>query len=145
MDWEGRLSSEGFRITAPRLVVMAVLCGASEPLAPNEIWEQGRRVHCTLGLVTVYRTLALLEKFCWVRRVHREDGCHGYLLSSTGHSHAIICGDCGRAAEFSGTDDLGDLIAEVEASTGYRVDSHLLQLSGLCAECRARCTTGAPE
>jgi len=145
MDWEGRLSSEGLRVTAPRRVVMDVLSGAREPLAPHEIWEQGRRVHRTLGLVTVYRTLSLLERFSWVRRVHRADGCHGYLLCSAGHAHAIICRDCGQAAEFPGTDDLGGLIADVEASTGYRVDSHLLQLSGQCAQCRARRVAGEPE
>ncbi len=136
MDWEKRFSAEGFRITGPRRAIVKVLLGASVPLSPHELWEQGRRAYAKLGLVTVYRTLALLERFDCVRRVHREDGCHAYAPCTAGHSHALVCQRCGRADEFPGTNDLEALIARVEQTTGYHVDSHLLQLSGLCPECR---------
>ncbi len=136
-NWKKRLSAEGFRITASRRAVMDVLLATSVPLSPREILEQGRRVHRKLGLVTVYRTLALLEHLRCVRRVHREDGCRGYLPCSPGHSHALICRQCGRAAEFQGFADLQALIARVEEATGYQVDDHLLQLSGLCLDCQS--------
>ena len=100
--------------------------------------EQGQRVHRKLGLVTVYRTLALLAEFDLVRRVHREDGCHGYVLASPGHQHHVICQRCGSVAEFPGESDIQALIERVEAGTGYRVNDHLLQLSGLCPDCQAR-------
>jgi len=38
--------------------------------------------------------------------------------------------------EFSGLNDLGDLLARVELETGFEVSDHLLQLYGLCPECR---------
>jgi len=38
--------------------------------------------------------------------------------------------------EFPGENDLETLIGRVEARTGYRVDDHLLQLSGLCSDCQ---------
>jgi Fe2+ or Zn2+ uptake regulation protein len=115
---------------------MEVLTGARAPLAPQDIWQLGRRTYPTLGLVTVYRTLALLEQLDCVRLVHRDDGCHAYLARSGGHSHALICRRCGRAAEFPGTDDLRELVLRVEGTTGYQVDDHLLQLSGLCPDCQ---------
>jgi Fe2+ or Zn2+ uptake regulation protein len=71
-----------------------------------------------------------------VRRVHRADGCHAYFPASPGHSHAVICSGCGRATEFSGGDDVRPLIERVEEATGFTVDSHLLQLSGLCPDCQ---------
>jgi Fe2+ or Zn2+ uptake regulation protein len=109
---------------------------ASAPLSPQELWEQSRLAHANLGLVTVYRTLALLEQLDWVRRVHREDGCHAYAPCTPGHSHALVCQRCGRADEFPGADDLEALVARVEETTGYQVRGHLLQLSGLCPECQ---------
>lgn len=138
MSWEKRLSAEGFRITGPRRAIMEVLLAASVPLSPRAILEQGRWVHRKLGLVTVYRTLALLEQFNWVRRVHREDGCQAYLPASPGHSHALICRGCDRAVDFGGGDDLDTLIERIEARTGYHVNDHLLQLFGLCPDCQAR-------
>ena len=134
--WEQCLADAGCRITAPRRAVMQVLQKASVPLSPREILEQGKRVCRKLGLVTVYRTVNLLAELNLVRRVHREDGCHGYLLASPGHRHALICQCCGRAVEFQGEDDLHALIERVEAGTGYRVDDHLLQLLGLCPDCQ---------
>ena len=135
-EWEERLSEAGCRITASRRAVMEVLMRDSTPLSPQEILEQARAVHSRLGLVTVYRTLNLLTEMDLVRRIHREDGCHGYVLASPGHHHAVICHNCGRAVEFTGKNDLDTLIAQVEARTGYRVDDHLLQLSGLCPRCQ---------
>lgn len=135
-ELEQRLADAGCRITAPRRAVMRVLLESSISLSPQEVLEQGRRVHQKLGLVTVYRTLNLLAELELVRRVHREDGCHGYLLASPGHRHALICRGCSRAVEFPGEDDIHALIGRVEAETGYRVDEHLLQLFGLCPECQ---------
>jgi Fur family ferric uptake transcriptional regulator len=138
MDWERKLADAGCRITAPRRTVVRVLQETSASLSPQEILERGQRVHHKLGLVTVYRTLALLAEFDLVRRVHREDGCHGYVLASPGHRHHVICRRCGGAIEFPGEDDIHALIERVETGTGYRVDDHLLQLFGLCPDCQAQ-------
>jgi Fur family ferric uptake transcriptional regulator len=138
IDWKHRLTDAGCRITAPRRAVVQVLQEASAPLLPQEIMEQARHIHRKLGLVTVYRTLVLLTECNLVRRVHREDGCHGYVLASPGHRHHIICQRCGGAVEFPGKSDIHALIERVEAATGYRVNDHLLQLFGLCPDCQAQ-------
>ncbi|MCX7680560.1 MAG: transcriptional repressor [Anaerolineae bacterium] len=136
MEWEQLLAQAGFRVTTSRRVVMQVLQTAGVPLEPHEILERGRCLHRSLGLVTIYRTLALLTALDLVRRVHRQDGCHGYVIASPGHRHHIICRQCGQATEFPGGDDIHALIERVENETGYRVDDHLLQLAGLCPACR---------
>ena len=136
MEWEQRLADSGRRITAPRRAVIQVLMDADAPLSPQEVLKLAQAVHRSLGLVTVYRTLNLLAELDLVRRAHREDGCHGYLLASPGHRHALICQACGRAVEFRGEDDIHTLVERVEAGTGYRVNDHLLQLFGLCPDCQ---------
>lgn len=135
-EWEQSLADAGCRITAPRRAVMQVLLAASTPLSPQEILEHGRQIHRKLGLVTVYRTVDLLAEMNLVRRIHCEDGCHGYLPASPGHRHALICQHCNGAIEFPGGDGIHALIGQVEAQTGYRVDDHLLQLFGLCPACQ---------
>ena len=136
MSWEETLSGAGCRITAPRRAVMEVLRGAEAPLSPQEIYARGESLHPALGLTTVYRTVALLEELGVIRRVHRSNGCHGYVATSPGHRHHIVCQECGRTAEFLGSDDLTSLISQVEQSTRFRVEGHLLQLFGLCPHCR---------
>ena len=135
-DWAERIQDEGYRITGPRRAVIDVLAGAAAPMEAEEILVQARRRHSRLGLVTVYRTLDMLIRLNLVRRVHRRHGCRAFLPSSPGHHHAVLCRACGRAAEFEGGSDIDALIGGVERSTGYRVEDHLLQLSGLCPGCR---------
>jgi Fe2+ or Zn2+ uptake regulation protein len=136
--WEQRLIEAGFRITESRRAVAQVLLEADAPLSPQEILERGEAIHPKLGLTTVYRTVALLGKLDLVHRVHQSNGCHGYVATSPGHRHHIICRECGRAVEFLGSEDLTQLIGRVEQSTNYRVDEHLLQLFGLCPRCQER-------
>ncbi|MGQ9457259.1 MAG: Fur family transcriptional regulator [Anaerolineae bacterium] len=135
-QWKEHLAAVGYRVTWPRRVVMQVLEEAGEPLSAQEVLERGRRLYPALGLVTVYRALALFSDLGLVRRVHGEGECHGYAPASLGHCHVVVCRTCGRAVEFAGSEDLQGLIARVEAETGYRVDGHLLQLFGFCAECQ---------
>lgn len=134
--WEETLSQAGCRITAPRRAVMKVLAQTEWPLVPQEILALGVKLHATLSLVTVYRTLELFEELSLVRRVHQDDKCQGYLLTAAGHRHVLICEKCGRAVEFPGQDDLTALIARVEKETGYLIAAHWLQLRGVCPTCR---------
>ncbi|MEA3309387.1 MAG: Fur family transcriptional regulator [Chloroflexota bacterium] len=134
--WEETLSQAGCRITAPRRAVMQVLAQTEWPLVPQEILALGVKLHATLSLVTVYRTLELFEELSLVRRVHQDDKCQGYLLTAAGHRHVLICEKCGRAVEFPGQDDLTALIARVEKETGYLIAAHWLQLRGVCPTCR---------
>jgi len=135
-EWKQRLVDAGCRITAPRQAVMQVLLKSEVLLSPQEICARGSAIHPKLGLVTVYRTVALLQELGLVRRVHRSNGCHGYIATPPGHRHHIICKQCGRVVGFPGSEYLDALIAQVEQSTDYRVDDHLLQLFGLCPDCQ---------
>ena len=136
--WEQRLIDAGCRVTGPRRAVMQVLIDTEAPLAPMEILERGSAIHPKLGLVTVYRKVTLFEELKLACRVHRNDGCHGYVATSPGHRHHIICRQCGRTVEFPGSEDLDLLIQQVEQRTDYQVDDHLLQLFGLCPDCREK-------
>lgn len=135
-NWSQTLSKDGYRITEPRKAVMAVLMASGVPLSAQEILERGQAKHATLGLVTVYRTLELFEELGLACRVHLPEGCHGFLGTSPGHHHQLVCRRCGRTVEFRGQDDLDEIIAQLEARTGYEIGEHLLQLLGLCPECQ---------
>ncbi len=136
--WSRKISEHGGRMTRSRREVMRVLLEAEAPLSPREIRARARQHYPSLGLVTVYRTLDVLESLAFVRRVHREDGCHAYFPATPGHHHILLCRRCGRALEFTGGSELAALIERLEAETGYRVEDHLLQLLGLCPACRAQ-------
>ncbi len=134
---EAHLREHGYKLTRPRRAVLRVVAEAARPLSPAQVFARARRHYPALGLVTVYRTLEILDHAGVVRRLHGDDGCHTYVVASPGHAHHIICASCSRAAEFVNC-DLEALLRAVGRETGYTVEQHWLELFGLCPECQAR-------
>ena len=129
------LIGRGYKLTQPRRAVLHALAETASSLSPAEIRARAQRVYSRTGLVTVYRTLDVLVECGVVRKVHQSDGCHSYAPASEGHAHHVICANCHAVAEFDMC-DLGDLLKVVQRRTGYKVQQHVLELSGLCPNCR---------
>ena len=141
-DLDRALRRSGHRLTKPRVAVIRVLAEASESLSPEEIHQRGRAHHRGLGLVTVYRTLELLEALGLARRVHTDKRCHAFALAQD-EQHYVVCHACGQVVEFP-CEGLEALIQSVQVHTGYRIESHLVELTGLCPACCKEMEPGSP-
>lgn len=130
-----RLSEEGYRLTRPRRAVIRVLLQDDGYSSPAEVHQHAQALCPSVGLVTVYRTLDLLVQLGFARRIHADDGCHGYTCASHGHRHHLVCRHCGATTEFEGC-DLSAFLDRVSRDTGYAIENHLLELVGLCGACR---------
>ncbi|MCK4317038.1 MAG: transcriptional repressor [Anaerolineae bacterium] len=131
------LRAAGCRLTRPRRAVLRVVAEAACPLTPAQVHEQARVHYPQVGLVTVYRTLELLAELGLVRRIHTEEGCHGYVSVAMGEAgHHLVCTSCHQAVEFPCT-GLEETLAEVERLTGFSIQEHWLELFGLCPACQA--------
>lgn len=133
---ERALSENGYRLTRSRAAIIRVLLESAGSLSTQEVCQLARRVQPSVGQVTAYRTLELLSGMGFVRRIHAEDGCHRYACIGRGHRHHLICSECGKVGEFEGC-DLRDLMESVRRKTGYVIQGHMLELSGLCPACQA--------
>ena len=138
------LREAGYRLTQPRLAILQVLQENDEGLHLEEVYQQGKTICPSLGLVTVYRTLEKLEQLELVQRVHQHDECNMYLRAPQGHEHLLLCKACGQMEYFRG-DDLSELIKETSRKSGYQIQEHWLQLFGLCASCQNSSPIGQDE
>lgn len=125
----------GYRITQPRRAIIRALLDDGSYASPTEVLARARQYYPAIGLVTVYRTLDLLSELGFVKRIHAEEGCHGYAAANHGHHHHLICRRCGATVEFQGC-DLSPFLARISQQTGYTIEDHLLELVGLCSLCR---------
>ncbi len=131
-----QLSRNGYRITQPRRAVIRALLESDGYQSPAEVHRCAKAYSSSVGLVTVYRTLDLLAQMGYARRIHTEDGCHGYVIASRGHHrHHLVCRCCGAAVEFDGC-DLSGFLEQVKTETGYQIEEHLLELVGICPDCQ---------
>jgi len=136
------LRAAGYRLTRPRWAVLRVVAEAMCPLTPAEVHARAQVYYAPLGLVTVYRTLELLAGLGLVRRIHTEEGCHGYVRMTLGEAgHHMVCTSCHQAVEFACT-GIEETLAEVERLTGFSIQEHWLELFGLCPACQAKGGSG---
>lgn len=139
----GILRQRGYKLTAQRRAILQVIASQEDHLSPETLYERTKEQCPGVGLVTVYRTLQLLDSLSLVCRVHSSAGCRDYMMRRpTEHHHHLVCSDCGRAIDF-GECDLGELESRLSRQTGFEIQGHLLELYGKCGACRTAMPDGA--
>jgi Fur family ferric uptake transcriptional regulator len=135
------LEARGYRLTAARRIILETLAESGGHLTADELTDLVRRRVTGIGRMTVYRTLDLLCDLGLLRPVYQGTGAAHYILMQDGHHHHLMCSTCGCVIEFveCAFDDLHRQIAE---HYGFRVDGHLLELYGICEECRLATADG---
>ena len=133
-----RLRHAGQRYTARRQLLVAALARAGRPMTTSELVAAEPR----LPQSTTYRNLALLEQAGVVHRVIGGDEYARFELAEelTGrHHHHLVCISCGAVEDFEAPrrveKGLAEVVSELTTGTGFRAQSHRLDLLGTCARC----------
>ena len=129
------LEGAGHRLTAPRRVLAGMIAAQSGHFTAEDLLAQARRDRRGLGRATVFRSLDVLAELGAVERLDLPSGGHAFVACEPAHHHHVVCASCGRSTEVS---DLGmeGMAEAIGRETGYRVDTHRLELFGLCPACR---------
>jgi Fur family transcriptional regulator, ferric uptake regulator len=132
---ESALRQHGYKVTPQRRVVIGEILNAHEHQTPADIYERVKGDHPGIGLVTIYRTLEILEDCGLICETHAGHSCRSYLLRHTSaHHHHLICSDCGKVVDFSDC-GLTELENRLMEKSGFKINSHLLEFLGQCRQC----------
>ncbi|MBN2297529.1 MAG: transcriptional repressor [Deltaproteobacteria bacterium] len=120
--------------------MLRITCDIDGHFQPHHLLDLLREQGYNLSLTTVYRNLALLIKAGIIRRASIADdpGSGGiwyeHIWAHEHHDH-MVCSQCGKRIEFSypAIEILQEAVAKEH---GFKLESHHLELIGLCAECR---------
>lgn len=128
--------SQGGRWTRQRRAVMERLMTASKPMSAYELVDVLRKEDPAATAASVYRSLDFLIQ-CGV--VHRLETTKSFVACGhPDHPHSVqflICRRCGTAVEAEdkkvdiATKNLGQRL-------GFSLDQRVVELVGICAECR---------
>jgi Fur family ferric uptake transcriptional regulator len=129
------LSRHGIRATRQRLQVLDALAAERNDATAQEIHERLRADGETIGLATVYRTLALLNDHGAIDAIAHRPGELCYRLCSEGHHHHLACSRCHRVIELEGC-ELDAWLGKLGRQHKFTVTSHTVEVTGVCADCR---------
>jgi Fe2+ or Zn2+ uptake regulation protein len=121
-----RLKERGQRVTMPRVMVHRFVASAPQHVTADDI----HRELPTLSFGTIYSTLDLLEDLRLIRRVSTMNGAAVYDSRMDAHDHAV-CRVCGRMFDIPSS-----MRKPGRGPDGFEVEEAVVQLIGVCADCR---------
>jgi Fur family ferric uptake transcriptional regulator len=131
------LDRAGYRLTRPRLAVADLIATHDGHFTASDLASAARDRRVGVSRATLFRVLEVLLELGVVERLDLPTGEHAYVPCAPAHHHHVVCSRCGRTAEVDDSGLVG-AVREIERQSGFRIDTHRLEMFGLCGPCRAR-------
>jgi Fur family transcriptional regulator, ferric uptake regulator len=129
----------GYRLTGPRRAVASLISAYGGHFTASELAAAAQERRLGVSRATLFRALDLLTELGVVERLDLTTGEHAYVSCAPAHHHHLVCSRCGRTADVEDS-GVAEAVAEIARRSGYRIDSHRLELFGLCRHCQAKTT-----
>jgi Fur family transcriptional regulator, ferric uptake regulator len=136
-DLTAQLRHGSRRVTGPRQAIIEALRQERRPMTVREISEALRGTRC--DLVTVYRSMGMLEELKLVQRFDFGDGVARFeLIGEHGHGHHhhhLVCQQCTRIVEIEDCFP-AELEQSIARRNGFKAVTHRLEFFGVCPDCQ---------
>ena len=140
MDLSGLRPAGGKRSTK-RDRILNIFLRQKGHLTADELYDLVRLEDPGLGRATVYRTLQWMVSSGLANKVDFGEGRSRFEPSVRHPRHFhLICNTCHRSSEFLSS-DIEAMLEEVTASRGFETAQSVIQVFGVCEDCRTGATT----
>lgn len=124
------------RNTWQREAVRSALAETRGFVSAQQLHQILRDQGSTIGLATVYRGLASLAEAGEADSLQSPEGENLFRsCAMTGHHHHLVCRSCGKTLELEAR-VVEEWAKQVGAEHGFTDMAHVVDLFGLCANCR---------
>jgi Fur family ferric uptake transcriptional regulator len=129
------LSRKGLKNTSQRMIILETFLASDSHYSTEELYLKLRAEHPRIGYATVHRTLKLFAECGIAAERHFGDGQARYepVHEEEHHDH-LVCRACGVIIEFEDP-QIEQLQEKVAAAHNFTIQTHRLELYGLCADC----------
>jgi Fur family transcriptional regulator, ferric uptake regulator len=132
---ERYMGDRGLKSTRQRNLIIDLFFALHGHLSVEEVWARVRQDDPRVSVATVYRTMKLLADSGLAHARNFGDGQTRYeaAIGREHHDH-LICTRCSEIIEFE-NDQIERMQDAVAKRHGFRVDSHKMELYGVCKNC----------
>jgi Fur family peroxide stress response transcriptional regulator len=123
----------GLKVTHQRLEIYNDLSSARDHPSAEEVFKRIKRRLPTISFDTVYRTLALFERYRIITRVSKVDDRTRYDSNMESHYH-LICTQCKKIQDFFWS-GLNHLALPVETEEWGVIEDRYMEFRGICRKC----------
>jgi Fe2+ or Zn2+ uptake regulation protein len=131
----GAVTVSGHRLTGARQKVAALIGEQSGHFTAADLLDEASQRHVAVGRATLFRNLDLFTELGALERLDLPNGDHAYVACEPEqHHHHVVCRTCGKSVEVEDS-GLQSVVGEIARRSGYTIDTHRLELFGLCPAC----------
>jgi len=127
-QFKDALKEENLKYTTQRFSIFEFLFSNKGHFECDQIIEKLKKKKVKVSRATAYRTLDLLVKYDFARKMILDDGVSRYenKVDSPHHDH-MICIDTGKIIEFE-SDKIEKIQEDIAKKRGYKIVKHIHQL-----------------
>ncbi|MCW4045199.1 MAG: transcriptional repressor [Candidatus Bathyarchaeota archaeon] len=127
------LRQKGYKATAQRIAVCRFALKSREHPSAQEIYGEVKKIHPTVSLATVYKTLQILKEENLIQELDLPESKARFDPNMNPHVN-IVCLKCGKIQDFS--DDIArEMVEKVVAATEFASTGQRIDIYGLCKTC----------
>lgn len=128
------LTKHSLKLTRQRELILSTFL-KMEHVTAEQLYHILAKKDPHIGLATIYRTLKLFCETGLAQERHFGSQTQFDNVAHKGHHDHLICTSCGKIVEFQNC-QIEELQEEVARKNGYTIETHKLELYGLCSNCR---------
>ena len=130
------LRSKGYKATPQRIAICRIALNSRAHPSVQQIYNQVKKIHPTVSLATVYKTLEVLRDLNLVQELNFPNGQARFDSYMNPHIN-LICVKCGDITDVD--DDITKEFAKkVAAVTKFKPNGQRIDVYGICHKCNAR-------
>jgi Fur family peroxide stress response transcriptional regulator len=130
------LRRNGFKATPQRIAICGFALGSREHPTAQRIYREVKKVHPTVSLATVYKTLQVLRQLHLVQELTFPESRSRFDSYMEPHLN-IFCVQCGEVVDIK-DHSTREIVARAAAKTKYTVTEQRFDIYGICEKCKGR-------
>jgi Fur family peroxide stress response transcriptional regulator len=127
------LRKKGYKATPQRIAICRFVLHSRDHPTARRIYDEVKKVHPTVSLATVYKTLQVLEELDLIQELNFPQGQARFDSYMKPHIN-LVCLRCGNIRDL---DDLTtrEIVKRVAATTDFTATGQRIDIYGICEKC----------
>jgi Fur family peroxide stress response transcriptional regulator len=127
------LRSKGYKATPQRIAICRFALNSRAHPSAQQVYDEVRKIHPTVSLATVYKTLGVLKDLNLIQELNLPQGQARFDSYMKPHIN-LICLKCGSIADLEDNSAI-ELTRKVAAAAKFKPKEQRIDIFGICRKC----------
>jgi Fur family peroxide stress response transcriptional regulator len=129
------LRSKGYKATPQRIAICRFALNSRGHPSAQEVYDEVRKIHPTVSLATVYKTLGVLKSLNLIQELSLPQGQARFDSYMKPHIN-LVCLQCGNIADLDDATAI-EITRKVAAAAKFKPTGQRIDIFGTCRRCSA--------